>query len=327
MPARPASSAEAASPAGLASPPAGAQEAAADTATLRGRVVRGGDTVPVADRTVVLHRVEPEGGSPVDSVRTGPEGRFAFRLVPTEGVVHLASARYDGVLYLGPAVHGGQLPSEYLVRVWEARPATPADTVRVRRRTLVLTSEGGALRVMDVADVSAGTERTLAPPAGDGSAWWGVRLPAGVRDVRVLPGGVDPSAVEVRGGEVRASADIPPRGVRLVLGYRLPEGRALALAPGPGTGRLEVVARGVPGELSVRGLRPAGTSTVQGQEIRRWTAAGDAVDTVRVLVAGGGGAPGGSAAAWIALAVGVLAAAGAILAWRAGSAGAGAGGG
>lgn len=305
-------------PAAPASPqPAPADTAAPDTLFLEGRVLRGDAGAPVPDQTVVLHRVAPEGGRAVDSVRTGTGGGFAFRFVPAGSVVHLATARYDGVLYMGPAVHGGRVPDEYAVRVWEARPAGPADTVRIRRRTLVLTPGEGDLRVMDVVDASAGAERTLSAPGGEGRPWWGVRLPDVARDVQVLPGGVEAGAVQVDGGRARVSASIPPRGVRLVLGYRVPDGRSLVLDPGPTTGRLEVVARGTPDELTVEGLRSAGTSTVQGREVRRWVSPGTGAGPVRITAAGpaGGGVP---AAAWIAAAVGLLAAVGAFWSWRTG---------
>lgn len=307
----------AAAPARARTADAAGRPAAADTLVLEGRVLRGADSVPVPGQTVVLHRVAPEGGQPVDSVRTGREGRFTFRIVPAGDVVHLASARHDGVLYLGPAVHGDEVPASYTVRVWEARPAAASDTVRIRRRTLVITPGGGELRVMDVADASTGAERTLSSPEGEDGAWWGVRLPAAARDVQVLPGGVDAGAVRVVDGRARVSAAIPPRGARLVLGYRVPEGRSLTLDPGPTTGRLEVVARGATGQLTVEGLRPAGTSSVGGREVRRWVSGADA-GPVRVTAAapGGGGPP---AAAWIAAAVGVLAAAGAFWTWRAGA--------
>lgn len=292
--------------------------AAADTLTLEGRVLRGTDSIPVTGQTVVLHRVAPEGGSPVDSVRTGPGGRFAFRVAPSPSVVHLASARYDGVLYLGSAVHGDRLPPAYVVRVWEARSATPGDTVRVRRRSLVLGSGNGGVRVMDVAEVSTPSDRTVAAPGDGDRAWWEVRLPDGARDVRVLPGGVDAGAVRIGDGRARVSAAVPPRGTRLVLGYRLPQGRVLSLNPGPTTERVELVARGVPGQLTVEGLRSAGASTVQGQEVRRWVSDGGAVGPVRITAATPEESGGIPTPAWIAAAVGVLAVAGALFVWRAG---------
>lgn len=304
-----------------AAPQAGAggvgdRSPAPDTLVLEGRVLRGADSVPVPGQTVVLHRVAPEGGQPVDSVRTGEEGRFSFDIAPAGGVVHLATARYDGVLYFGPAVHGGELPGSYEIRVWEARPAATSDTVRIRRRTLVVTPAEGAIRVMDVAEVSTGAERTLSAPEGEDRGWWGVRLPGGVREVQVLPGGVDAGAVRIAEGRARVSAAIPPRGARLVLGYLAPGDRSLALEPGPTTGRVEVVARGAAGGLTVEGLRPAGTSSVEGGEVRRWASAGGA-GTVRITAASPGGGSGAPTAAWIAAAVGVLAAIGAFWAWRA----------
>lgn len=304
-------------PIGLVAATPGGQ-GTADTVVLEGRVVRGADSVPAAGRTVVLHRVSADSGTAVDSVSAGPDGRFAFRLAPTEGVVHIASARYDDVLYFGPAVHGDRVPRDYTVRVWEAREATVADTVRIRRRTLVLTPSGGPLEVMDVVDAFARSDRTLTPPRGEDGPWWGVELPSGARDVRVLPGGVDGDAIRIADGRARASASVPPRGLRLVLGYRLPEGHTLALGPDPRVEGLEVVVRGRAGEVEVGGLESAGSSTVEGRDVHRWVSRGAVDDTVRVTAAGPEAGSGGvPAAAWIAAGAGVLLLAGAVTAWRA----------
>ena len=107
---------------GLPPGPTPVQEApTADT--LRGVVVEGRDSVPVPDRTVVLHRVTPDTGMAVDSVRTGPDGRFSLPFAARDGDVLLASTRHEGVLYFGPALHGGRLPADYRIAVFPTRPA------------------------------------------------------------------------------------------------------------------------------------------------------------------------------------------------------------
>lgn len=293
------------------------QGAAEDPVVLEGRVVRGADSVPVPGQRVVLHRVDPEGGAPVDSLETGSGGSFAFRFpAPADDVVHLASTRFDGVRYFGPAVHGGRVPDGYVVRVWRAEPAGSDAPVRVRRRMLVLTADRRSLQVMDVIDVAGRAGRTLVAPGGGGEFWWEVPVPRGAREVEVLPGGVDRADVRIAEGRARVSADIPPTGQRVTLGYRLPAGRELTLIPGGRTERVEVVARGGPGRVAVEGLGAARTSDVGGESVRRWVGAG--TDTVRVRTAGAGeGIP---TVAWIAAAVGVLLAAAAAVAWRRGTA-------
>lgn len=304
----------ASSPLSAAAPAPAPPGTTADTLVLEGRVVLGPDSTALPGRTVVLHRVDADSGAAVDTTRSGPEGEFTFRIDPADQVVHLATTRYDGVLYFGPAVHGGRVPTEYPLTVWRASEGTPADSVRIRSRTLVLTSSGSGLRVMDVVDAAGRPDRTLAGPAESSGPWWGVRLPDAARDVRVLPGGVDREAVQIGGGEARVAAAIPPRGLRLVLGYRLPEGRPLRIVPGRRTERVEVVARGLAGRVAVSGLRAAGGSAPEDGAVRRWVSAGTVPDTVSVTVAGrGGGPPWG---AWIAAAAGVVLLLAAVVAHR-----------
>lgn len=304
-------------------------------------MIRAPDSTGLGERTVVLHRVGRDGGAPVDTTRTGGDGSFAFRLPAADsGAVFLATTRYDGVLYFGPAAHFGDAPDSYRITVYRARAVSDGDSLVLRARTVVLTREGDGLRVMDLVDVQGLAGRTLvgagrpdtagaARSAGDvpagadggvrsrggGGPWWSVTLPAGAVDPEVLPGGVDPEAVEFGAGRVRVGAVVPPPGRRVALGYRLPGDVPVEYHPRRPVRRFELLVRNPEGaELEVSGLRSVGTVESPQGPVQRYRGTGiGAGDTIRIRLAGGEG-PG--AGAWAALGAGVLLLAAAGWSWR-----------
>lgn len=285
------------------------------TDTLRGVVVSGPDSLPVAGATVVLHRVTPDTGFAVDSARSAPDGRFLLPVRRDPEAVLLASVRHEGALYFGPALHGADLPEEYRITVFPSRATRAGERPAVAGRTLVVSAEDGHLRMLDAVDVTAPGDTTLVGSGPGGEAWWRISLPEGVRNVRVLPGGVAPEEVELDAGQARVSAPVPASGQRLLLGYEAPAGATVSLTPGGGVGRLEVVVRGDEPGVSVEGLGEGRAARVGQGAIRRYVGEGVGPgDTVRITLvrAGGGGVRG----AWIAVGVGVVLALGAAASWR-----------
>lgn len=299
-------------PAGHAPP----QEASPDT--LRGVVVSGRDSVPVPDRTVVLHRVTPDTGMAVDSGRTGPDGRFAFPLDLGDGDVFLASTRHEGVLYFGGALHGGSVPTDYRIVVYPTRPAGTEQGLSVTRRTIVASPEPDGVRFMDAVEVTGSPDATLVAPSGAAAGpWWSVGLPSGVRDVRALPGGVGSDELEVAPARVRLSAPVPVGGQRLVLGYTSDAGGPVAFTPERPVGRFELVVRGDPDVVRVDGLGEPREVRTGEESVRRYSVSSlGPGDTVRITTSGPAGAGSSRRAAWLAAAVGVVLALGAGLAWR-----------
>lgn len=294
-----------------------AQDAPLDT--LRGSVVTGDDSVPVPGRTVVLHRIGPDTGMAVDSARTDAGGRFAIPYRRRGDEVVLASTRHEGVLYFGPALHGPETGGRYRIRVYPTRSTGSDRGLSVARRTVVVSREGEGLQFMDAIDVAGDADTTLVGPGGPGgSTWWRLLLPSGVRDVRLLPGGVGAEAVEVGEEEVRLSAPVPATGQRVLLGYAATDG-PVELSPERPIGRFEVVVRGDRPGVRVEGLGEGRSTRIGERTVRRYAARDLAAsDTVRISLvsAGPGGAGGGSRAAWIAAAAGLVLAAGAALTWR-----------
>ena len=116
----------------IASSAAGQEPAAA----VEGRIV-GPDNAPLADQTVVLHRVQRQTGETVAEAVTGEDGGFTLPL-PTDSdtsAVYFVATRYAGELYIGePFRRGLQEPGDQTIQV--GVPGTSA--------TALLDGAGGA---------------------------------------------------------------------------------------------------------------------------------------------------------------------------------------
>ncbi len=80
-------------------------------------VALGPDRQPLADHTVILHRVGAGGGATAGSDTTNAVGEFSFTLDGDAQSAYFAALRYDGELYIGPAADGSQSITDYVLEV------------------------------------------------------------------------------------------------------------------------------------------------------------------------------------------------------------------
>ncbi len=81
-------------------------------------VALGPDGTPLADTPVVLHRVGEGGAGFISTDTTNAEGAFRFVLEGGGGDIYFAALRYEGGMYIGPAVQaGGEPVAGYTLRV------------------------------------------------------------------------------------------------------------------------------------------------------------------------------------------------------------------
>jgi hypothetical protein len=101
--------------AGLAASGAAVAPAAAQELT---GVAIGPDGNGLADMPVVLHRVGGGGGGFVATDTTDANGGFRFPLESADTAIYFAALRYEGRMYIGPALEaGGEPVSDYILQV------------------------------------------------------------------------------------------------------------------------------------------------------------------------------------------------------------------
>jgi hypothetical protein len=258
-----------------------------------GVVVRpaGGDTLPVAGVRVVLHRVAQAEQGPLDSIPTGPDGRFRFALVRDTAALYLLSARYMGIEYFSLPLDrtAPRDPEPVRLVVHDTSSRTPV-TVSVRHVVIPRPGEDGTREVLDL--VLVANPGTTTRVAGDslGASWGGV-LPPASEGLELGESDVSPDAVVRRGDSVIVSAPISPGEKQLAFQYHLPGGRrTIALPVGAARVALNVLLEEAGATASAPGLAEADSQAIEGRTFRRWSGDVPANAVVTIALPGAGGA-------------------------------------
>lgn len=78
----------------------------------------GPDGEALAGVPVVLHRVGGGTGALVATDTSGPDGTFRFQIATPDSAIYFAAVRYEGQLYVGPAIEAGaDSVTGYVLRV------------------------------------------------------------------------------------------------------------------------------------------------------------------------------------------------------------------
>ncbi|MES2123905.1 MAG: hypothetical protein V4503_04365 [Gemmatimonadota bacterium] len=249
--------------------------------TLEGRVVRvaGRDTVAVAGVPVILHRVTPAKQGPIDSIRTGSDGRFRFRLVRDSGAIYLTSARWAGIEYFAaPVTFQAAVPDTVSLVVADTSSSAPI-TIAARHIVVSAPASDGTRAVLELLVIENAGELTRV--AGRGTSW-SLHLPPDAAGVTLGEMDFAADAVEVHRDTVLITAALPPGQRELTLQYQLPAGlRAWTIPVEDSIGAMNVLLE----ESSARvtgPLVPADSQVVEGRRYFRWQ--GNAPRGARVLV-------------------------------------------
>lgn len=283
--------------------------------SVTGQVVRpaGDDSIAVSGVRVVLHRVGAAEQGPLDSMPSGSDGSFRFRLVRDTSALYLLSARYNGIEYfsvpLERAAERDPDPVTLVVRDTSSR--TPVN-ISARHVVIPRPGEDGTREVLDlVLLVNRGTETRVAPDSL-GSSWSGP-LPPASEGLDLGESDVSPDAVTRRGDSVIVSAPISPGEKQLAFQYHLPGGRqAIELPVGAEPVALNVLLEEPGASASGPGLAASDSQAIEGRSFRRWTGDVPVNAVVRITLPGAGG----SSTPVIAALVAVLALALLLAAWR-----------
>ena len=184
---------------------------------------KGAAPTPVTGQWVVLHRVGSDHAGPVDSTRSGPDGRFRFRYRPygAADALYFISSKYQGIAYFSPPLHADSVRGgDADVIVYET--TTDTASLRLQGRHFVLSVPRGARRnVAEVFELDNDGTHTVVPRDST-TPTWTTPLPVEAESTTVAPGDIAAGAVIFRRGRLELYAPISPGVRQLAILYALP---------------------------------------------------------------------------------------------------------
>jgi hypothetical protein len=206
------------------------------TVSVSGRVLRGGrggDTVPLANAWVVLHRLARDAAGPLDSVRSDTRGRYRLALRdPDSASAYAVSVLFDSIAYFSLPLNATGRAALHVEDIVAFATTTTGPPIHLARRlaTVARGTDDGTREVLEILELqntgvtTRVTSDTLAPT-------WAGRVPAGAGQFRGGQGDISSDAMQFRHDSVIVFAPIPPGPVKQIsYGYSIPAGtRALVL--------------------------------------------------------------------------------------------------
>ncbi|HEV8264638.1 MAG TPA: hypothetical protein VGQ06_06790 [Gemmatimonadales bacterium] len=256
---------------------------------MSGRVLRGGrDTVPLARRWAVLHRVTRDAGAPLDSAPTDARGRYRLRLTAGDtGAVYVVSTWYDSLAYFSLPLNVVGRPAVQVEDLIVYPTTKRGPPIRLARRLLTLArpAQDGTRDVLEILELANTglttriTDDTLVPT-------WAGAIPRAALQFQPGQGDISPEAMVVRGDSLHVLGPIPPGAPKqLSYGYVLPAGIATVAVPiDQETTELNLLVEDTAAVVTAPGVQPLG---VQEIEQRRFAAyrAGPLVAGAAVTIA------------------------------------------
>jgi hypothetical protein len=250
---------------------------AAQEVRATGRVLR--DSVggrPLTGHWVVLHAMTRGGGGPVDSVRTGAGGRYAFAIPRVDSnAVYVVSAEYAGIAHFSdPLVLAGRLSAQYAALVvYDTTSVGLPVRLAVRFVTVGSARRDGAREVLEAVELQNPGPRTRIPADSTTPVWRGA-LPTGIAEWQVGESDVSAEAVIRRGDTVAVFAPLAPGGTKQIsFAYVLPDTMAaLRLPLDQPVGELLLLVEDTAAAVTAPGLETLSTDAVEGRRFARYRA-------------------------------------------------------
>ena len=242
-----------------------------------GHVVRGTRKAPVPVRSTwaVLHRVGPDKAAPMDSVRTGPDGGYAFNYKPfgDTSAVYFVSSSYQGVAYFTdplrlPNVNG----DDAQITVFDTSYAHGIIQLAGHHVIVGAPEANGNRQVGEVFDLQ--NDSTVTVVGSEASPVWVTHLPHGVVNFQLNQNGEIPDAAVLRRGDSLALyAPISPGLRQLAITYQLPPAAfPLSIPLERPTSVLEVMVQEPLARVSGPRLLEQAPTTLDGRNFRRFLA-------------------------------------------------------
>ena len=170
---------------------------------------------------VVLHRVAVDRSGPLDSVRTGREGRFTLRYAPggAEDAIYFVSATHDGIAYFSPPLDTAHAVEETELAVFDTTSAPVPIHVRGHHIVVTARENDGRREVVEVFELA--NDSSVTRVASGDIPVWSTTLPDGATDIRIGQGDLSEDAIRIDSGRVRVYAPLAPGIKQLSYAYRM----------------------------------------------------------------------------------------------------------
>lgn len=230
--------------------------------------LQGGDTLPVSDVALTLHRIGRTAQGAVDSGTSATDGRFRFRQPADTTAIYLVSARYGGIEYFGEPMRAPG--SDGVVVLVSDTSSTAPLSLGGRHIMIRRPDESGARAVLDLFSIQNDGPYTRVG-GGANAPTWRLLLPSGAADPEVEQGEVSGAAIQFRGDTLVLFAPVSPGRKNIMIGYTLPPGvdRPRWAAP---TDTFDILVEESGATVRGAGLAPADSVLMAETVLRRWTA-------------------------------------------------------
>jgi hypothetical protein len=193
-----------------------------------GQVLRGtaNDSVPVADRIVVLHAVKMQGGRPIDSVTTDSRGRYSLSDPARDtSASYLVSVEHDGIGYFSQPMSavGSTAEVASTLVVYDTSYTEPEISLLERHVIVRSLASDGTRRVVEL--LVLGNSGALTRIAEDSTrpVWQGA-IPSNAIQFEIDQSDVGRQTVYRNGDSVAVVAALPPGEKQVLLSYLIPAG-------------------------------------------------------------------------------------------------------
>ena len=248
-------------------------------ATVDGRVVIPGPKgeTPAPGVLVTIHRVGPDSAGPLDSARTGADGRFrvGYRRFGSDEAVYFAAAVYSGIAYFSAPLHGlRSTGDDASITVFDTTSGRVPFTIQGHHIVVSAPGATGDRRIVEIYELSNDT--TVTAVGHDSlTAVWSAPIPRGLREFAGGQGDVSPTTLAVRDGRVVLMAPFGPGVKQLSFSYVLGDGDfPLRDTLERYTGVLEVLLEEQGAQARSPSLRAQDDVTTQGHSYKRLLAQG-----------------------------------------------------
>jgi hypothetical protein len=250
-------------------------------ASIAGRVVTpaGEKVIPVPGVMVTLHRVGPDNAGPVDSVRSGADGRYAMRYTRSGNrqAIYFAAVVHRGIAYFSAPIQALRTPEEGdagEIVVFDTTTHVMPYTIHGHHVVVGAPGPDGTRKIVEVYEISNDTSVTVVG-RDSLSPVWTAALPRGATQFAGGEGDVSPAALATRGDTVMMLAPFGPGIKQLSYSYTLSPSRfPLELTLARYTGVLEVLLEEQGAQALGTSLRPQGDASSGGRTFKRFLGQG-----------------------------------------------------